>query len=67
MFPNVPPGMNIASEKNPFQRNRNIRKDHQPHTGHIATNKDITATRPTTAPIDTNLGLYSSMFFASEI
>ena len=33
----------------------------------FATNKDITATRPTTAPIDTNLGLYSSMFFASEI
>ena len=66
-FPMLPPGMNIAKEKKPFHKNRNIRNDHHPHTGHIATKSDITATNPTTAPIDTNLGLYSSIFLAYEI
>ena len=67
MLPTVPPGMKMAREKKAFQRQTKMGKDHQPHTGQIATRRLMTATRPTTAPIDTSLGLYSSMFLASEI
>ena len=60
MLPISPPGRNRAKLKKPFQIAIKIAKDHHPHTGQIATNILITLTKPTTAPIDTNLGLYSS-------
>lgn len=44
-----------------------IGKDHQPQTGQIATIMDITLNKPTTAPTDTNRGLYSSMSLIPEI
>jgi len=62
-----PPGRKTASEKKPFQRKRKINRDHHPQPGQMATIKDITLTRPTTAPSDTNLGLYSSMSRMPEI
>ena len=60
-------GGNTAREKKPFHISRKIRKDHHPHTGQIATSSDMTAIKPTTAPMGTNFGLYSSMFFVSDI
>lgn len=59
MLPMSPPGRKIARLKKPFQMAMKMAKDHHPHTGQMATNRLITLTRPTTAPIETNLGLYS--------
>lgn len=59
--------MNTARLKNPFQIAMKIAKDHHPHTGHIATIKLITLISPTTAPIETNLGLYYSTSVIPEI
>ena len=66
-LPKSPLGRNTASEKKPFHIKMKIGSDHQPHTGQIATIREITLIKPTTAPIDTNLGLYYSMFFVFAI
>ncbi len=63
----LPPGRKRARLKKPFHILIKIRSDHQPQTGHIAIIKDITLTKPTTAPIETSLGLYSSTFVFPDI
>jgi len=42
-------------------------RDHHPQTGQIATIIDITLTKPTTAPIEINLGLYYSISVVPDI
>ena len=66
-LPKSPPGRNTPKLKKPFQIAMKMAKDHHPHTGQIATNKLITLISPTTAPIDTSLGLYSSTSLVPEI
>ena len=60
MFPICPEGKNTDNEKNPFHNAININKELNPQTGHMAIINETTDTRPTTAPIGINFGLYSS-------
>jgi hypothetical protein len=60
MFPICPEGRKTDIEKNPFHNAINISSELNPQTGQIAISKDTTETRPTTAPIGINFGLYSS-------
>ena len=55
------PGKKTESPKNPFHMLMKIGSDHHPQTGQIAIISEITLMTPTTAPIGTNFGLYSSM------
>ena len=66
-LPRFPPGRKSARLKNPFHILIKISNDHQPQTGQIATINEITLTKPTTAPIEINLGLYSSTLVRPDI
>lgn len=56
----------MAKPKNPFQIQMKISNELNPHTGQIATSKDMTATTPTTAPMGISLGLYYSTWFTPK-
>ena len=61
------PGKKTESPKNPFQILMKIGRDHHPQTGQMAIISEMTLMTPTTAPMGTSLGLYSSISDVPEI